>query len=152
MLNAAQSAHALYYKHTVVTLQDIKEEMAKDHPTSGKFTPNVCDMLFKRTPPPPIPITSNKSTLTDPPYQVSPPSSQSSRESRRAVQAYKNTQVDLMHTPSLLQDKPSLKLKHPATHFQQAYPLPQPMQIPSTQYLPTPPSSSQYVLCNPSHP
>jgi hypothetical protein len=28
MLNAAQSAHAHYYKHTVVTLQDITEELA----------------------------------------------------------------------------------------------------------------------------
>ncbi len=142
MLNAAQSAHAHYSKHTVVTLQDIKEELVKVHSTSGKFTPNVCDELFNKTPPSPKPITFDQSTLTDPPYQVSPPSSQSSQESRKAVQAYKNEQVDLMQTPSLLQDTPSLKLKHPATHFHQVYPSPQPMQIPSTQYLPTPPSSS----------
>jgi hypothetical protein len=87
MLNAAQSSLAHYSKHTVVTLQDITEELAKVHPTSGKFTPNACDELFLKTPPSPKPKTTEQSTNTDPPYQASPPSSQSSKESRRAVQA-----------------------------------------------------------------
>jgi hypothetical protein len=68
MLNAGQSALSQYTKYTVVTLKDIVEEMAKDHPTSGKFPPNVCDELFKRTPPSPRPVISHKATLTDPPH------------------------------------------------------------------------------------
>jgi hypothetical protein len=35
MLNAGQSALSQYSRYTVVTLKDIVEEMAKDHPTSG---------------------------------------------------------------------------------------------------------------------
>jgi hypothetical protein len=102
MLNAGHSALKQYFEHTVVTLREINEEMAKDHPTSGIFSINACDELFNRTPTYIRPVSFNKATLTDPPHQVSPASSHSSRESRRAVAAYRQ-EVDIMLTPSLLQ-------------------------------------------------
>jgi hypothetical protein len=133
MLNAGHSALKQYSEHTVVTLREIKDDMAQDHPTSGILTLKACDELFNRTPTSIRPVSFNKATLTDLPHQVSPPSSQSSRESRRAVAAYRQ-EVDLMQTPSLLQDTPSLKLKHPVPRSQQAYQSPPPMQIQSPQY------------------
>jgi hypothetical protein len=126
----------MYAEHNVVTLRGIKEEMAKDHPTSGVFYPNVCDELFNITHTL-RPVSFNKATLTYPPHQVCPASSQSSRESRRAVAAYRQ-EVDLMHTPSLLHDTPSLELKNPAPRSLQAYQSPQLMQSQHPQYTPPP--------------
>jgi hypothetical protein len=68
MFNAGQSALTQYSIYTAVTLKDILEEMAKYHPTSGKFTPNACDELFQQTPPSPRPVVSHKATFTDPPH------------------------------------------------------------------------------------
>jgi hypothetical protein len=100
MFNAGHFALSQYTDNNVVTLQSIKQDMAREHPTSGFFTPNVCDELFNITHTL-RPVSYNKAAITVPPHHVSPPSSQSSRESRRAVEAYKQ-EVNLMHTPSLL--------------------------------------------------
>jgi hypothetical protein len=124
MLNAGHSTLSHYTDNNVVTIH-IKQEMSREHPTSGLFTPTVCDELFSTTQPL-RPVTFNKATLTDSPHHVSPPSSQSSRESR-AVEVYKQA-VNLMHTPPLQPSTPSLKLKKPVPRSSQVYQLPQYMQ------------------------
>jgi hypothetical protein len=53
------------------------------------------------------------------------------------VAAYKQD-VDLMHTPSLLQDTPSFKLKNPSPRSLHTYQSPQLMQSQHFQYTPPP--------------
>jgi hypothetical protein len=69
--------------------------------------PTVCDQLFNNATELFKRVTFSKATSTLSPHNVSSSSSQSSRESRRAVESYMQT-VNLMHTFPPQQSTPSL--------------------------------------------
>jgi hypothetical protein len=137
MLNAGHAALSQFHDSKVVTLKSIKREMYREHPTSGLFNPTVCDEFFNNTPQLLRSVTFNKAIITTSPHHVSSSSSQTSRESRRAVETYKQT-VNLMHTPPLQQITPSLKLNNPVPRSSHVYQSPQYMQSQPLQYTPPP--------------
>jgi hypothetical protein len=110
--------------------------MSRTHPTSGLFTPSVCDQLFNNTTELVKPVTHCKATSTTSPHNVSSSSSHSSRESRHAVESYRQT-INLMHTLPPQQSTPSLTHHNPIHHSPQVSQPPQSMHSHPIHVTPT---------------